>query len=191
MTHSVLLQSCTTIFMMSWSQYGRSLVVVVVYSFFSGEVSCRERKRRWTTIDLTTSPIALAQGTSRRQALKLLGGSLAGAVFAAFGGSTVQVAPASIRIFRTFCRDVCKDVERQFRGERMSGCMSCPSARELGSLCIASAPGKFNIACCPDQGCSIVGTDTFCGPPPSQDYHRKAQKLRGVVRWSGQHHLWW
>ena len=91
----------------------------------------------------------LATHTSRRQVLKLLGGSIAGAVFAAFGGSTAQAARPNQR---TLCINVCKSVAARFRGECMSACMPCPF--EESSFCVVSTGDDFAAVCCPGQGCS-------------------------------------
>jgi hypothetical protein len=104
---------------------------------------------------------ALANSMSRRQALKLLGGSIVGAMFAAFGGSTAQAA----RPNRSYCLTLCKNVEVQFRGQCMSTCMPCNF--DTSSLCSVSGPGFFDIACCPQPLICSASITAVCVPPES------------------------
>ena len=103
---------------------------------------------------------SLATSTSRRQALKLLGGSIVGAVFAAFGGSTAQAA----RTNRSDCLNICKNiVGAQDRGLCMSTCMPCNL--ETSYVCFATLATGLAIACCPNgQGCTDIGGVAVCVP---------------------------
>src|SRR5690349_11237197 len=101
---------------------------------------------------------ALATSMSRRQALKLLGGSILGAMFAAFGGSTAQAA----RPNRSYCLDICKNIAGvEDRGLCMSTCMACNL--DTSYVCFSTVATGLAIACCPnDQGCTNIGEKNVC-----------------------------
>ena len=104
----------------------------------------------------------LAGSTSRRQALKLLGTSIVGAMIAAFGGSTAQAARSN----RSYCLDICKNTEGiqiQDRGLCMSTCMPCDL--DTSYICFATLTTGLAIACCPNgQGCALIGGQSVCHP---------------------------
>jgi hypothetical protein len=102
---------------------------------------------------------ALAGGMSRRDALRLVGGGLVGAVLASLGlGTKAWSAPAPNSGCVKFCRDcgISPGNGNAF-GKCVSSCEHCMNTG--GEICACPSSASPNVLCCPDdQACCPIRT---------------------------------